>query len=222
MLGILTLWICLFCRNYYKIKPLFMKVSLVTVTFNSDQTLRDTIQSVFNQIYSDIEYIIIDGLSKDNTVDIIKEYEPRFKGRLRWVSEKDKGLYDAMNKGLHKATGDYVWFLNAGDTLPTADTIYRMVKRLDKRGIYPDVLYGETNLVDADGRSLGARRLKAPKQLTWKSFRMGMLVCHQSFLVKRELAPDYDLNYRLVADYDWCIRCLKRSNTIHHTHMIFI
>ena len=134
-----------------------------------------------------IEYILIDGASTDGTLEIITAMHPE----LHACCEPDKGLYDAMNKGLHKATGDYVWFLNAGDTLPTADTIYRMVKRLDKRGIYPDVLYGETNLVDADGRSLGARRLKAPK-LTWKSFRMGMLVCHQSFLVKRELAPDYD------------------------------
>lgn len=115
MLGILTLWICLFCRNYYKIKPLFMKVSLVTVTFNSDQTLRDTIQSVFNQIYSDIEYIIIDGLSKDNTVDIIRKYEPQFQGRLKWISERDNGLYDAMNKGIRMSTGDIVGIINSDD-----------------------------------------------------------------------------------------------------------
>ena len=196
------------------IQPLF---SIITVTYNAEQWLERTILSVLSQSYPHIEYILIDGASTDGTLEIANRYAS---GITCLLSEPDKGLYDAMNKGLHKATGDYVWFLNAGDTLPTADTIYRMVKRLDKRGIYPDVLYGETNLVDADGCSLGARRLKAPKKLTWKSFRMGMLVCHQSFLVKRELAPDYDLNYRLVADYDWCLRCLKRSNTIHHTHMI--
>ena len=90
-----------------------MKVSLVTVTFNSDQTLRDTIQSVFNQTYSDIEYIIIDGLSKDNTVDIIREYEPQFQGRLKWISERDNGLYDAMNKGIRMSTGDIVGIINS-------------------------------------------------------------------------------------------------------------
>ena len=85
-----------------------MKVSLVTVTFNSDQTLRDTIQSVLNQTYSDIEYIIIDGLSKDNTVDIIRKCEPQFQGRLKWISERDNGLYDAMNKGIRMSTGEIV------------------------------------------------------------------------------------------------------------------
>ena len=92
-----------------------MKFSLITVTFNSGMTLRDTIQSVLSQSYDDIEYIIIDGLSTDDTMDIIKEYEPQFSGRMHWVSEEDCGLYDAMNKGISLATGDYLCFLNAGD-----------------------------------------------------------------------------------------------------------
>ena len=83
-----------------------MKISLITVTYNSSKTLLDTFQSVLNQTYSDIEYIIVDGASKDNTVSIIKEYEPKFEGRMKWISEPDKGLYDAMNKGS--------WYLEFG------------------------------------------------------------------------------------------------------------
>ena len=197
-----------------------MKVSIITATYNSAATLRDTLDSVLAQTYQDIEYIIVDGLSADGTQEIVKAYEPRFGGRLRLVSEKDKGLYDAMNKGLRKATGDYVWFLNAGDTLYTADTLQTIVSKLKKSSALPDVLYGETQIVDAQSRALGMRRLKAPRKLTWKSFRMGMLVCHQSFVMKRELAPEYDTSYRLVADYEWCIRCLKRAKRIKHTHLI--
>ena len=125
-----------------------------------------------------------------------------------------------MNKGLRKATGDYVWFLNAGDTLYTADTLQSVVASLKKSVSLPDVLYGEPQIVDAQGRSLGMRRLKAPRKLTWKRFRMGMLVCHQSFVVKRSLAPEYDTTYRWVADYEWCIRCLKQAKRIKHTHLI--
>lgn len=160
---------------------------------------------------------MIDGASKDKTVEIIKQYES---GIAFWISEPDKGLYDAMNKGLKRATGDYVWFLNAGDTLYTADTVQRIVASLKKKVSLPDVIYGETRIVDAEGRSLGMRRLKAPEKLTWKSFRMGMLVCHQSFISKREIAPLYNTEYRLTADYDWCIQCLRRSKRIHNTRLI--
>ena len=92
-----------------------MKISLITVTYNSSRTLRDTIVSVLAQTYQDIEYIIIDGLSEDNTIEIIKEYEPQFEGRIRWVSEKDTGLYDAMNKGFRMATGEIIGIINSDD-----------------------------------------------------------------------------------------------------------
>lgn len=191
-------------------------ISIITITYNAERWLERTILSVLSQSYPNIEYILIDGVSKDKTVDIIKQYAP---GISYWISEPDKGLYDAMNKGLEQAKGDYVWFLNAGDTLYTSDTVQRIVTSLKKKVSLPDVIYGETRIVDADGKSLGMRRLKAPDRLTWKSFRMGMLVCHQSFLAKREIAPSYNTDYRLVADYDWCIRCLKRAKTIHNTRL---
>ena len=200
-----------------------MKVSLVTVTFNSDKTLRDTIQSVLNQTYSDIEYIIVDGLSQDNTVDIIRKYEPQFQGRLKWISERDNGLYDAMNKGIKLATGDYLCFLNAGDGLHEDDTLLRIVHSLTGT-ILPDVIYGETDIVDDEGHFLYKRRLSAPETLHWKSFKKGMLVCHQAFFARRELALEepYDLQYRFSADFDWCIRIMKKAKVLHNTHLTLI
>jgi len=188
--------------------------SIITVTYNAEQWLERTILSVLSQSYSGIEYIIIDGASHDETVNIIKQYEA---GVAYWVSEPDKGLYDAMNKGLRRATGDYVLFLNAGDTLHTSDTLQQIAYRVSKKKVLPGVIYGDTEIVDAKGKSLGTRRLKAPKRLTWKSFRMGMLVCHQSFLAKRSIVPEYDLQYRFSADFDWCIKCLKQTKYIHNT-----
>ena len=193
------------------------KISIITITYNAAKWLERTILSILSQSYPNIEYILIDGASTDGTVDMIREYAP---GIAFWTTEPDHGLYDAMNKGLRHATGDYVWFINAGDTLPNADTVQRMVTKISKCRVLPDVVYGETAIVDAEGKMLGMRRLKVPKRLSWKSFRMGMLVCHQSFVAKREIAPAYDLSYRLSADFDWCIRCLKQAKTTYNTHMI--
>ena len=122
-----------------------MKVSLVTVTFNSDQTLRDTIQSVLNQTYSDIEYIIIDGLSKDNTVDIIRKCEPQFQGRLKWISERDNGLYDAMNKGIRMSTGEIVGIINSDDFYHRRDIISRVVEAF--RNEKTQTVYGDVRFV---------------------------------------------------------------------------
>jgi glycosyltransferase involved in cell wall biosynthesis len=196
-----------------------MTFSIITVTYNAAQWLERTIQSVINQTYSDIEYIIVDGGSTDGTVDIITNYELRI---TKWISEPDNGLYDAMNKGLKLATGDYVWFINAGDRIHSPDTIREIANRLSPFTFHPlpDIIYGETEISDAQGNSLGIRRLKAPEKLTWKSFSMGMLVSHQSFIVKREIAEPYDLHYRYAADIDWCIRCLKKTNNILNTHLI--
>ena len=119
---------------------------------NGEKELENTILSVIRQTYDNLEYIIVDGGSTDNTINIIKKYANKIS---YWISEPDKGLYDAMNKGLRRATGDYVWFLNAGDTLYTADTVQRIVASLKKKVSLPDVIYGETRIVDAAGKSLG-------------------------------------------------------------------
>ena len=208
-----------------------MTFSIITVTYNAAQWLERTIQSVISQTYPDIEYIIVDGGSTDGTINIITNYELRI---TKWISEPDKGLYDAMNKGLKLAAGDYVWFLNAGDRIHSENTIQEIVNQLSPRHVdqseaewrhllfnskEPDIIYGETEISDAQGNSLGMRRLKAPEKLTWKNFKMGMLVSHQSFIVKREIAEPYDLQYHYAADFDWCIRCLKKTNNIFNTHL---
>lgn len=193
-------------------KPRF---SIITITYNAESVLEPTIRSVIEQDYPDIEYLIIDGGSKDKTMEIVSRYRDRIAGV---VSEPDRGLYDAMNKGLRAATGDYVWFMNAGDTLHSPFTVRKLAEIVNREN--PDILYGETALVDAERRFIGMRRLKAPRNLNWKHFRMGMLVCHQSFIVRRSVAPLYDEGYRFSADFDWCIRCMKSSEKICDTELI--
>ncbi len=194
------------------------KFSIITVTYNAGAVLEDTIQSVITQTYRNVEYIIVDGGSKDHTLDIINRYREHIH---TLVSEPDKGLYDAMNKGIRLATGDYLCFLNAGDELHEDDTLQLMVHSITGTEL-PDVLYGETAIVDEEGHFLRMRRLSAPEDLNWKSFKDGMLVCHQAFFPRRELAEPYDLRYRFSADFDWCIRIMKKSHTLHNTHLILI
>ena len=195
------------------------KFSVITVCYNAQATIEDTIQSVIAQTYHHVEYIIVDGASKDRTLSIINRYRDRI---ATVVSEPDKGLYDAMNKGIRLATGDYVCFLNAGDSFHEDDTLQQMVHTLRELTELPDVLYGETELVDAEGHFVRMRRLQAPEHLTWRSFRHGMLVCHQAFFAKRTLAEPYDLSYRFSADFDWCIRIMKKSKVLHNTHLTLI
>ena len=194
------------------------KFSIITVTYNAGAVLEDTIQSVITQTYRNVEYIIVDGGSKDHTLDIINRYREHIH---TLVSEPDKGLYDAMNKGIRLATGDYLCFLNAGDELHEDDTLQLMVHSITGTEL-PDVLYGETAIVDEEGHFLRMRRLSAPENLNWTSFKDGMLVCHQAFFPRRELAEPYDLRYRFSADFDWCIRIMKKSHTLHNTHLTLI
>ena len=172
------------------------KFSIITVTYNAEAVLEDTIQSVISQTYHHVEYILVDGASKDGTLSIIDRYRDRI---TRIVSEPDKGLYDAMNKGIRLATGDYLCFLNAGDSFHEDDTLQQMVRSISGNEL-PDVLYGETELVDKEGHFIRMRRLAAPEVLTWRSFKQGMLVCHrllcQSFPC-RTLRPAIPLLRRL-------------------------
>ena len=189
------------------------KISIITVVFNGEKHIGRTIESVTGQSYANVEYIIVDGKSTDKTLEVIAGYQ----GIDQLVSESDSGLYDAMNKGLKLATGDYVWFLNSGDQVYAADTVENMVAGL--RGM-PDVIYGGTMIIDEQQHEIGDRRLKPPEKLSWKSFRQGMVVCHQSLIVKREIAPDYNLEYRLSADIDWAIRASKEAKAIHNSELI--
>lgn len=178
-------------------------ISIVTVTYNAASTIERTLESVARQTCSDYEHIIIDGASKDATVDIAKKYKTRI------VSEPDNGLYDAMNKALRLAKGDYICFLNAGDKLHSDETLAQVASVADRGRV--GVIYGDTDIVDDDGRKIRDRRLTPPECLTWRSFRAGMLVCHQSFYLNRDIAQQYDLAYRFSADFDWCIRCMMEG-----------
>ena len=189
------------------------KISVITVVFNGEKHIGRTIESVLRQSYATMEYIIVDGKSTDATMQVIAGY----KGVHKLISEPDEGLYDAMNKGLKMATGDYVWFLNSGDQIHSQDTVERMMEGLED---LPDIIYGGTLIIDEAQNEIGDRRLKPPDQLSWKSFREGMLVCHQSFVVKREKAPVYDLKYRLSADIDWSIRAAKNSSLIRNSGLV--
>lgn len=197
---------------------LMPKFSVITVTYNAEKVLEKTIDSVVEQSYSKIEYIVIDGASTDSTPKIVEKYA---KAIDVLISEPDNGLYDAMNKGIAKATGDYVVFLNAGDTFHCVDTLEELVKKMP-HDVLPDVVYGNTALVKSNGEFIKMRRLKPPKELTWKSFSKGMLVCHQAFFAKRELVEDYNLKYKYSSDFDWCIRILKKSNLIFNSNQILV
>lgn len=194
------------------------KFSIITVTYNAEKVLEDTIQSVISQTYHQIEYIIVDGASKDRTLAIIDKYRSRIH---TVVSEPDKGLYDAMNKGIALASGDYLCFLNAGDCFHEDDTLQQIAHSINGNEL-PDVLYGETAIVDSKRHFQHMRRLSAPETLTWKSFRQGMLVCHQAFFAKRTLAEPYNLHYRFSADFDWCVRIMKKARTLHNTRLTII
>ena len=178
-------------------QPLF---SIITITFNAATTLPPTLRSVGEQTFTNYEYIVVDGASRDNTVALVEASQLP----VRMVSEPDKGLYDAMNKGLKMATGEYLIFLNAGDSFHTPDTLQRVAEAIGNNR--PGVVYGETAIVDANRNFLMMRRLRAPESLSWRSFANGMLVCHQAFIARRDIAPQYDLKYRYSADVDWCIR----------------
>jgi glycosyltransferase involved in cell wall biosynthesis len=190
------------------------KISIITVVFNGEATIENTIQSVVNQSYTNIEYVIIDGDSEDGTLEIIKKYKDQISV---FISEPDKGLYDAMNKGLHLATGEYLLFLNSGDIFHSRDVLTQI---FNTKGTASDVYYGETAIINQQGTDIGMRRLKTPEQLSWNSLIDGMLVCHQSFIVKKSIAQDYNLKYKIVADYDWMINCLKKSESNSNTHLV--
>lgn len=201
-----------------------MLLTIVTITYNAGQTIGRTLKSVERQTCAqDIEHIIVDGASKDNTVDLALEYKQRNPARrIIVVSEPDHGLYDAMNKGLHMAQGTYICFLNAGDKLHETTTIEH-IKPMMQRAMY-GVIYGDTDIVDTEGRFIRKRHLTPPQNLTPRSFSDGMLVCHQSFYALRRLCPDYDLRYRFSADVDWCIRVMKEGErqglTNHNMHAV--
>lgn len=181
-------------------------ISIITITYNASETLPLTMESIAAQTFKDFEHIIVDGASADDTIMIGRRMGTP---NLRIISEHDNGLYDAMNKGIKLARGRYILFLNSGDKFHDEDTLQVYAEAIESKD--PDIIYGDTDIVDIEGNRIGPRHLSAPEILTFDSFSNGMLICHQAFMVKRDIAPLYDTDYRFSADYDWCIRCIKAS-----------
>lgn len=192
--------------------------TVITVTHNARETLERTIKSVQEQTYPWIEHIIMDGNSTDGTVALIEQLKNE---NTYWVSEKDNGIYDAMNKATALAKDSYICYLNAGDAFYNKETVEKLMNAAQNNK-HPDILYGETVVVNNEGEFLYNRRLKAPAVLTWKSFKQGMRVCHQAFIINKSVFELYDLSYRFSSDVDWCIRLMKKSKSIVNTNLILI
>ena len=199
-----------------------IKFTIVTCTYNAEAVLQRTLDSVMKQTYCNIEHLIIDGVSKDKTLAMVKAYQHKndvgeSAHEILVFSEPDKGLYDAMNKGIDHATGDYLIFLNAGDVFPSEDTLEFVEGCVGEGEELPGVLYGDTDIVNMEGHFLRHRRLTPPKRLSWRSFMWGMLVCHQSFYARTDIAKGirYNLDYRFSADVDWCIRIMREAARRH-------
>lgn len=181
------------------------KISIITATYNSESTIEDTLKSVLKQTYKNIEHIIVDGNSKDNTMKIIKKYEKKYNGRLKYICEKDKGIYDAMNKGIRMSTGNIVGILNSDDVYASTtvlETIANTIQKDKSDGVYADLLYVDENL------SKPIRK--------WVSgngkIKNGWLPAHPTLYLKKEIYDKYglyNLNYRIAADYDFMIRINK-------------
>lgn len=187
-----------------------MRVSIITVAYNSAATIRDTIESVINQTYPDIEYIVVDGVSKDNTIDIVKEYEPEFKGRMRWISEPDNGLYDAMNKGFAMATGKIVGIINSDDLFSDKQAVEKVVCKF-KMNDPVDCVFADLFYVAQNDTNKIVRYWKTGKK---KSFAKGWHPAHPTFYVKKEIydrCGTFDLQFKLAADFELMLRLVEKD-----------
>lgn len=185
-----------------------MKITIITATYNSGGTVRNTLESVLEQTYADFEHLIVDGASKDNTLDIVKEYLPRYHGRLRYISEPDKGIYDAMNKGIAMATGDVVGILNSDDFYTANDVLEQVAKVLADESI--DAVYGDVHYVDDDNLSKCVRYYSS--HLFHRSWmRFGFMPAHPSFYCRRSVYKrfgTFDLSYKVAADFENLLRLI--------------
>lgn len=187
-----------------------LKISLITVTFNSERTLRDTFESVLAQSYSNLDYIVIDGNSIDNTLEIIKEYVPLFKGNLKWISEKDNGIYHAMNKGIELATGDIVGILNSDDVFFNKTILADIVQTFCNNNI--DAIYGDLLFVKANDLNTVIRTWKG-SQYPSCGFKYGWHPAHPTFYVKRDIYEKYgnfDTSFNVSADFELMLRFIQK------------
>ena len=192
------------------------KISIITITYNAEKVLAPTIESIIKQTYPNIEYIIIDGGSTDGTLAIVEKYRTK----IDYLSSgPDKGLYDAMNKGIEASTGEYIWFMNAGDEIYESHT----TANIFSTGV-GDVYYGDAMFINGQMEEIGLRSRVTPHPLpqyfTWADMKYGMAVCHQAFIARKSIAPHFDLSHPYSADIDWEIKCLKKADKIINARLI--
>ena len=185
-----------------------MRISVITATYNSGRTIGDTLESVLRQTYSDVELIVVDGASRDDTMDVVRRYEPRFGGRLHWTSEPDRGIYDAMNKGIARATGDVIGILNSDDFY-TSDTVLERVAEAMAGGDV-DAVYGDIHYV-RDGDLHKCVRYYSSRPFRRGLMRLGFMPAHPSFYCRREVyerCGTFDTTYRVAADFENLLRLI--------------
>lgn len=195
-----------------------LKITIITVCYNSASTIKDTFESVLNQDYDNYEYLVIDGKSKDTTLEIIKEYEKKFNGRMRYISEKDKGLYDAMNKGIKMASGDIIGLINSDDILASNHVFSSINKSFNMHncdGVYSNLIFKDQNLNNI------VRKFHSKKG----NYKLGWFPPHPTLYLKKEVYKrygNYDINYRIAADYDFMVRIMKKNIKLQYVDDIFV
>lgn len=188
-------------------------VSIITVCYNSEKYIRDTMESVLNQTYDNIEYIIVDGKSRDNTLDIIKEYESKFNGRMKWISESDEGIYDAMNKGINLATGDIIATINSDDVYADNKVLENIIRVFNVE--HCDACYGNVEMVNRDDLNQISRVWKTDSDKYFSQLKYGWVPAHPSFFAKKRLYDEYgnfDLDFKIAADFDLICRFIEKNN----------
>ena len=192
-----------------------MKVSIITATYNSEKTLEFCMNSVLNQTYSDIEYIIVDGGSKDNTTNLIKAKAKEFPNII-WSSEPDKGIYDALNKGIAKATGDVIGFVHSDDYLADNDIMSQIIHVFKDKEV--DGVYGDLHYVSYENPDIVIRNWKS-QPFQPKLLKRGWMPAHPTLFLKRdvyETQGNFNLTYKIAADYDFILRVFNSSKYTFH------
>lgn len=187
-----------------------MKYTIITVTYNAEDTIEKTIESVIKQDYYDYEYLIIDGESQDQTLNRIENLRKKYNAQIQVYSEKDEGIYNAMNKGIEKAKGDFIIFLNSGDLLYDKTTLTCMTKKIKNRGT--GIYCGNTCMMK-NGKPLGVYRFKENNHSILNGLLHYKMPCHQSIVAPTSILKKYKFNeiYKLRADYDWLMKCYRKG-----------
>ncbi|MBD5254144.1 MAG: glycosyltransferase [Bacteroides sp.] len=187
-----------------------MTISIITATRNSGKTVKDTFESVLAQSYDDYEYIVVDGASEDNTLDIVRAYEPRFNGRMKWISEPDDGIYHAMNKGISMATGDVIGILNSDDFYSSTDILATVAREIAD----VDAVYGDIHYVLPNDLSKPVRVYSSKSFSRWM-MRFGFMPAHPSFYCWRRIYDDfglYDQSFEVASDFEFLLRAIFLHN----------